>query len=291
MITGSMVALVTPMSQGGQLDLEALTRLLQGHLQSTTQAIVLLGSTGEASCLSMDERAVLIKHAHAVLDGQLPLIVGTGAASTQLACEYTQQAQSLGATACLVATPAYLKPTQAGIVAHMRTIHDQSDVPLYLYHVPSRTGGALAIETVLALSKLPRIVGIKDATGDLAYASALRTFMPPEFALYSGCDSLYTAHLALGYHGVISVAANILPKAMQALSLMPKAQMWQRQRILAPFFEQLEQWVNPIGIKVCLAELGYISEGIRLPLLWPTLQESQLLRQACTPEQLGETLC
>ncbi len=284
MIRGSIVALVTPMSAGGEVDGEALARLVELHVQAGTAAIVAVGTTGESATLDEDEHCEVLSRTVAAAAGRIPVIAGTGANSTSEAIRLTRCAAETGADAALLVTPYYNKPTQAGLIAHYRCIADAVDIPQILYNVPGRTACDLLPSTAQALARHPRIVGIKDATGDLARVQQLRDGCGPEFAIYSGDDATGCELMLKGGDGVISVTNNVAPALMA--QLCEAALAGQRDQALAlnerldPLHRHLFVESNPIPVKWALHEMGLIGTGIRLPLTWLSKSHHALVRQA-----------
>src|SRR5215472_12121440 len=218
MLTGSLVAIATPMRTGGALDLPALGRLIDFHVENGTAAIVIVGTTGESPTVDVDEHCLLIKSAVDFARGRVPVIAGTGANSTAEAIALTAYAKTAGAASCLSVVPYYNKPTQEGLYRHFRTIAEKVDLPMILYNVPSRTVADLGNDTVLRLAQVQGIVGIKDAAADMGRTSELLRGLAAagkkDFAVYSGDDLTGLALMLLGGHGVISVTANAAPKVM-----------------------------------------------------------------------------
>jgi 4-hydroxy-tetrahydrodipicolinate synthase len=272
MLAGSLVAIVTPMLPGGPLDFPALTRLIDFHASNGTSAIVIVGTTGESPTVTVDEHCRLIKAAIDASAGRIPVIAGTGGNSTTEAIELTRFARSAGAAACLSVVPYYNKPTQDGMYRHFRTIAEAVDVPLILYNVPGRTVADLSNETVLRLSEVPGIVGIKDATSDLVRLIELRSQLPDgrDFALYSGNDDTALPFMLLGGDGVISVTANVAPRAVSdvcAAALANDVVTARRKNArLMGLHTRLFVESNPIPVKWALAEMGLIHNELRLPL-------------------------
>jgi 4-hydroxy-tetrahydrodipicolinate synthase len=272
MLAGSLVAIVTPMLPGGALDFPALTRLIDFHASNGTSAIVIVGTTGESPTVTVDEHCRLIKAAIDASAGRIPVIAGTGGNSTTEAIELTRFARSAGAAACLSVVPYYNKPTQDGMYRHFRTIAEAVDVPLILYNVPGRTVADLSNETVLRLSEVPGIVGIKDATSDLVRLIELRSQLPDgrDFALYSGNDDTALPFMLLGGDGVISVTANVAPRAVSdvcAAALANDVVTARRKNArLMGLHTRLFVESNPIPVKWALAEMGLIHNELRLPL-------------------------
>ncbi len=271
MITGSLVAIVTPMHADGGLDLPAYRRLIEWHVAEGTQAIVAVGTTGESPTVSPEEHGELIRVAVEAAAGRVPVIAGTGGNSTREAIELTAHARKVGAVASLQVVPYYNKPTQEGMYRHFRAVAEAVGLPLILYNVPGRTVADLSLATTLRLAEVPNIVGIKDATGDAARAAELLARVPADFAVYSGNDDSALALMLLGGHGVISVTANVAPRALRALcdaalaGDLPHARALNRQ--LLPLHARLFVEPNPIPVKWALARMGRIEGGLRLPLV------------------------
>ncbi|ODN43836.1 4-hydroxy-tetrahydrodipicolinate synthase [Piscirickettsia litoralis] len=272
MIKGSIVALVTPMTAEGQLDIEALRGLAEWHVQSGTSAIVAMGTTGEASTLTADENRAVLQHVVEQVAGRIPVIAGTGSPSTQATIEKTQAAHSQGVDACLLVTPYYNKPTQEGLYQHFKTIAESVAIPFILYNVPGRTQCDLSVETTARLSKFDAIVGVKDATADLTRVAQLRAMCSEGFALYSGDDPTAREFIQLGGHGVISVTANTAPVLMQRMcDALMQGDFALAERIdnqLLNLHHALFSESNPIPVKYVLHKMQRIAPGIRLPLTW-----------------------
>jgi 4-hydroxy-tetrahydrodipicolinate synthase len=271
MIKGSIVAIVSPMREDGTLDYDAYRRLIEWHVAEGTNAIVAVGTTGESPTVDPDEHGELIRVAVEAVKGHIPVIAGTGGNSTHEAIELTRHARAVGATATLQVVPYYNKPTQEGLYRHFRKIAETVDLPMILYNVPGRTVADLANDTTVRLAEVPGIVGIKDATGDLARAADLLRRLPPNFAVYSGNDDSALALMLLGGHGVISVSANVAPKLMSEMAKAALAGDLARARQLnnqlLPVHLKLFVEPNPIPVKWALSTMGRIPGGIRLPLL------------------------
>lgn len=270
MITGSIVAIVTPMHEDGSLDLPSLRRLIDFHVAEGTDGIVIVGTTGESPTVNVEEHCELIRVAVEHAAGRIPVIAGTGANSTREAVELTRFAKKAGATAALSVVPYYNKPTQEGLYRHYRQIAEAEDLPLILYNVPGRTVADLANDTVLRLAEVPGIVGLKDATGSIDRACDLIARAPEGFALYSGDDMTAMAFILLGGHGTISVTANVVPRAMHEMCAAalegdaPRARAINAR--LVGLHRDLFCEANPIPVKWAVARLGLMPEGIRLPL-------------------------
>jgi 4-hydroxy-tetrahydrodipicolinate synthase len=270
MITGSIVALVTPMHDDGKVDWAGLERLLDLHLGAGTSAIGAVGTTGESATLSVAEHCEVIGHCVTYCAGRIPVVAGTGSNSTWEAIELTRAAADAGADACLLVTPYYNRPTQQGLYEHFRTIAETVDVPQILYNVPGRTCVDMTNDTVERLMGLATIVGIKDATGDLDRGRELIDRCGGQMAIYSGDDPTAMELMLAGGHGNISVTANVAPAQMAELCRLALAgdragaeAINDRLRLLnsALFVE-----ANPIPVKWALHQRGLIGGGIRLPL-------------------------
>jgi len=267
---GSLVAIVTPMSSDGALDLDALRRLIDWHIAEGSDGIVIVGTTGESPTVSYDEHCLLIRTTVEQVAGRVPVIAGTGANSTAEAIEVTECARAAGALAGLSVVPYYNKPTQEGLYQHFRKIAETVDLPLILYNVPGRTITDLSNDTVLRLAEVPGIVGIKDATGSLERAADLLRRAPGDVSLYTGDDATALPFMLLGGHGVISVTANVAPKLMHEMCAAAFAGDLARARELnnrlLPLHSKLFVEANAIPVKWACAELGLISPALRLPL-------------------------
>jgi 4-hydroxy-tetrahydrodipicolinate synthase len=270
MIQGSLVAIVTPMSTDGALDLDGMRRLVDWHVAEGSDGIVVVGTTGESPTVSFEEHCELIRVTVEQAAGRIPVIAGTGANSTAEAIELTRCAKAAGAQAGLSVVPYYNKPTQEGLYLHYRTIAEAVDLPLILYNVPGRTVADLSNDTTLRLAQVPGIVGIKDATGSMERAADLVRRAPAGFALYSGDDASAMPFMLLGGHGVISVTANVAPRLMRQMCAAAMAGDLARAREinnrLLPLHSKLFVEANPIPVKWACAEMGLIGPGLRLPL-------------------------
>lgn len=269
MFKGSIVAIVTPF-KNGKIDEEAFEKLIEWHIQEGTHGIVPCGTTGEASTLDYEEHYRVIEITVKVVNKRIPVIAGTGSNSTDEAIMITRKAEELGADAALLVTPYYNKPTQEGLYRHYKEIADKTGLPLILYNVPGRTGVNLLPQTVARLAEHPRIVGIKEATGDMKQASELIRLCGDKITVLSGDDFTNLPLLALGGKGAISVTANICPKDMAELF-----NAWERGDIararelhykLEPLNKAMFIETNPIPVKTALAMMGKIKEEFRLPL-------------------------
>lgn len=284
MLTGSLVAIVTPMLEDGRLDIPRFKSLIDWHVAEGTDGIVVVGTTGESPTVGFDEHKELIHVAVAHAAGRIPIVAGTGANSTAEAIELTESAKRAGAAACLSVVPYYNKPTQEGLYRHFRTIAEAVDIPHILYNVPGRTVADLANETALRLAQVPNVVGIKDATGNMERGTDLVKRAPPGFAVYSGDDASGLALMLLGGHGVISVTANVAPRLMREMCAAALAGEVVRAREanfrLLGLHRHLFVEANPIPVKWAVAQLGLIEGGIRLPLTPLAAQFHETVRDA-----------
>ncbi|MCR9104976.1 MAG: 4-hydroxy-tetrahydrodipicolinate synthase [Gammaproteobacteria bacterium] len=270
MITGSIVALVTPMCSDGSVDWPALDKLIDQHIGAGTAAIGAVGTTGESATLRVAEHCEVIEHCVKHCAGRVPVIAGTGSNSTHEAIELTDAAASVGADACLLVTPYYNRPTQRGLYEHHKAVAAAVAVPQILYNVPGRTAVDMHNDTAIALSRIENIVGLKDATGDLSRVAALVSGCGPEFALYSGDDETAMELILGGGKGVISVTANVAPalnaELVAAALRGDRATAESLNARMAGLYEALFLEANPIPVKWALHHLGLIGETLRLPL-------------------------
>ncbi|SDW59193.1 4-hydroxy-tetrahydrodipicolinate synthase [Marinobacter mobilis] len=270
MITGSLVALVTPMHADGSIHWEHLDALVDFHLENGTDGIVAVGTTGESATLAPEEHCQAIGHIIKRVNGRIAVIAGTGANSTREAIELTAEAHKLGADACLLVVPYYNKPTQEGLYRHYKAIAEAVPVDQILYNVPGRTACDMSNETVLRLADVPNIVGIKDATGDIPRGIELIESLQGRLAVYSGDDATAAELMLAGAKGNISVTANIAPKAMADLCRAAMAgdrdEAARLNELLMPLNHKLFVEANPIPVKWALHRMGLIGEAIRLPL-------------------------
>ncbi len=269
-IQGSMVALATPMAASGEVDYAALTRLVDFHLEQGSDALVPVGTTGESATLSVAEHQEVIRHVVTQVKGRIPVIAGTGANATDEAIELTRGAQEIGADACLLVTPYYNKPTQEGLYRHFRAIAKAVSIPQILYNVPSRTACDMQPETVARLAELEVVVGIKEATGELERVQRLRELCEDTFMLISGDDETAMEMLLHGGCGVITVTGNVAPKLMHEMCMAAVSGETETAQACNQKLELLHRELfvesNPIPVKWCLAQMGLIPDGIRLPL-------------------------
>jgi len=284
MFHGSMVALVTPMQDGGELDFDAMSRLMEFHIENETDALVVVGTTGESATVDEKEHCDLIRSIVDMARGRIPIIAGTGANATDEAIHLTRCAMEAGADACLLVTPYYNKPTQEGLYLHYKAIADAVPIPQILYNVPSRTACDMLPETVERLSHIPNIIGLKEATGDLDRLRQIQELCGDRLELYSGDDETGCDFMLAGGHGVISVTSNVAPKAMHDMCVAALAgQAQQAHEIdskLVLLHRHLFLEANPIPVKWALFEMGLIPDGIRLPLTILSSQYHEQVRAA-----------
>jgi 4-hydroxy-tetrahydrodipicolinate synthase len=269
-ITGSIVAIVTPMHEDGSLDLPGMRRLVDFHVQEGTDAIVVVGTTGESPTVNVEEHHELIRLVVEHSAGRVPVIAGTGANSTAEAIEMTLFARQAGASAALSVVPYYNKPTQEGLYRHFRAIAEAVDIPVILYNVPGRTVADMSNDTTLRLAQIPNVIGVKDATGSIDRGCELIARAPEGFAVYSGDDPSACALILLGAQGNISVVANVAPRLMHEMcAAAMKGDLAKARELhfrLLGLHRQLFCEANPIPVKWACQELGLIKGGIRLPL-------------------------
>ncbi|HEY5290837.1 MAG TPA: 4-hydroxy-tetrahydrodipicolinate synthase [Burkholderiales bacterium] len=284
MLTGSLVAIVTPMLEDGSLDLARFRSLIDWHVAEGTQGIVVVGTTGESPTVNFDEHKELIRIAVEHAAGRVPVIAGTGANSTAEAIELSESAKQSGAQLSLSVVPYYNKPTQEGMYRHFRAIAEAVDLPLILYNVPGRTVADLQNDTVLRLAEVANIVGIKDATASLERGSDLLRRAPRDFAIYSGEDATGLPLMLMGGHGVISVTANVAPRLMQEMCAAALsgdiARAREANNRLLGLHTKLFVEGNPVPVKWVLAQMGLIESGIRLPLVPLSANFHEVVREA-----------
>jgi 4-hydroxy-tetrahydrodipicolinate synthase len=270
MLSGSLVAIVTPMLADGALDIPRLKSLIDWHVSEGTEGIVIVGTTGESPTVDVEEHCGLIEAAIAAARGRVPVIAGTGGNSTHEAIELTRFAKKAGAAYALSVVPYYNKPTQEGLYRHFKAIAEACEIPILLYNVPSRTVADLSNDTVIRLSKVPNIVGIKEATSNIERVTDLMRRVRKDFLVFSGDDITALAYILLGAHGVISVTANVAPRLMHDMCAAARAGDAARaialNNKLLPLHKNLFLETNPIPVKWALNRMGRIEEGIRLPL-------------------------
>lgn len=284
MFHGSIVALVTPMREDGSLDDEALARLVEFHIENGSDGIVAVGTTGEAATLSHQEHCDVVRRVVSFASGRIPVIAGTGANSTREAVHLTRCAMEAGADAALLITPYYNKPTQEGLYQHFRTVAEAVPIPQILYNVPSRTAVDLLPETVERLAPIANIVGLKEATGNLERGRELVERCAGRLDLFGGDDDSCLDLILLGAKGVISVTANVAPRAMHEMCAAALGGDRERAKALNETLLGLHKDLfvesNPIPVKWAVHEMGLIARGIRLPLTWLTEAHQPTVRDA-----------
>ncbi|NOY73083.1 MAG: 4-hydroxy-tetrahydrodipicolinate synthase [Gammaproteobacteria bacterium] len=290
MFHGSMVALVTPMSDGGAVDAVALERLVDFHVDKGTDAIVAVGTTGESATLSSTEHCDVIKQVVEYTRGRLPVIAGTGSNSTQEAINLTRCAMTAGADACLLVAPYYIKPTQEGIYLHHKAIAEAVPIPQILYNVPGRTVCDIQPETIARLAKISNIIAVKEATGDLSRITRILELCGDALDIYSGDDATAMEAILLGAKGDISVTANVAPQQMHDLCKAALAgDRDTAEKINAQLVELhnvLFVEANPIPVKWAVSEMGLIATDIRLPLTPLSNGYRQILRDALSKAEI-----
>lgn len=284
MIQGSIVALVTPMDNEGEIDYKSLRKLVEFHIEQGTDALVAVGTTGESATLSEAEHCAVIKAVVDYVGGRIPVIAGTGANSTTEAIALTQRAKQAGADACLLVTPYYNKPTQEGLYLHYQAIAAAVDIPQILYNVPGRTACDMLPETVGRLAGINNIVGVKEATGDLSRVKSIRDLCGDEFAIYTGDDATSCEFCLLGGNGTITVTGNVAPKLVHEMITAAMAGDRSRAEAIDEKLKDLHKYLfiqsNPIPVKWAVAEMGLMERGIRLPLTWLTENCYAIVRDA-----------
>jgi len=285
-LTGSMVALITPMYENGDVDFVALEKLVNFHIESGTKAIVSVGTTGESATLNHDEHIEVMKKTIEYSNGRIPVIAGTGANSTSEAIELTQAAKDINADACLLVTPYYNKPTQEGLYQHYKKIAESVEIDQILYNVPGRTGVDMSVDAIVRLSNIPNIIGVKDATGDLNIAKMLIERCPEGFILLSGDDGTAIDFILMGGHGGISVTANVVPKILsEAYDYAIRGNSDKAKEIdlsIAGLHRCLFLESNPIPVKWAMHKLDYCANGIRLPLTILSEENKHILEKELT---------
>lgn len=286
MFHGSMVAIVTPMQEGGQIDFESFASLIEHHIAAGTDALVIAGTTGESATLTLDEKKQLVSFAVELVHGRIPVIAGSHAESTQEAIDLTQMVMEQGADACLIMTPAYIKPTQDGLLKHYKAIAQRVAIPQIVYNVPGRTQCDLLPETLAQLADITNIIGVKEASGTVERVKRIKELCGDKIDIYSGDDLIACESMQHGAKGVISVTANVAPKLMAEMmhaalngDFATANQLNQQLQNLhkAMFVES-----NPIPCKWALAHLGLIPAGIRLPLTPLAPEHQALVAEAVT---------
>lgn len=292
MIRGSIVALVTPMQSNGNVDYSALDNLLRMHIECGTAAVVIGGTTGEASTLSVKEQADVISAAVQFCDGKIGVVAGIGANSTSEAIDLAHMAKASGAQSGLAVVPYYVRPNQLGMVKHFEAVAQATAFPQILYNIPGRTGADMQDSTILELAQNPLMIGLKDATSDMARAASFIAAAPPHFACYSGDDATTLAYMLLGGHGTISVAANILPGTIAKMCTFALngdvEEARQLNTLLIPIYKALSLDTNPIPVKYATSYLKLTSKTLRLPLV--TMDEQLAAQMIATMKDSAKEL-
>ena len=270
MLKGSIVALVTPFHKDGSVHFEKLKELLEFHIKNQTDGVVLLGTTAEASTLTLEEQVEVVRFGLEIIKGRIPVIVGASSNDTAQAVKKAKLFSSMGVDYLLTITPYYNKTNEKGCIAHFEAIAEASSCPILLYNVPSRTGMSISLHALEVLSKHPNICGIKEASGNMSYAVGVSQYIRDDFVMLSGNDDIIVPMMSIGSTGVISVLANICPKQVHTLCELcfqkeyPSAGLLQRK--LLPVAEALFYETNPIPVKAAMNYLGFNVGGYRLPL-------------------------
>jgi len=284
MLTGSMVALVTPFTSNGNVDYKLLAELVEFHVQYGTDAIVSVGTTGESPTLNHDEHVDVVRATVELADGRIRVIAGNGSNSTQEAVQLTERIAVLGVDGFLNVTPYYNKPSRRGLLEHYKHVSEASDLPQFLYNVPGRTGCDMLPELVAELAQNQNIVGIKEATGEVERVAELQRLCGHDFLLLSGDDPTAREFMLAGGHGVISVTANLMPQTMKrmvdAACRGDRAAAEEFDAKLASLHQALFIEANPIPVKWAMARLGWIQPNYRLPLTPPELENEKVIEQA-----------
>jgi len=282
---GSATAIATPFTEDGKsVDFATLEKFVEFQIASGIKALVVNGTSGEASTMTLDEDSAVLECVLKVTNGRIPIIAGTGSNDTSHAIKESKIAAKLGASAVMLVTPYYNKTSQVGLIKHFEAIADAIDIPIILYNVPGRTGMTIQVDTVLQLMQHPQIVGLKDATGDMSYTMELFAKRSPDFALYCGNDDLLVPFLSMGGEGVISVVSNMFPEEMQAICNYAYSGDFTRAakatNNIYPIFSAIFADVNPIGIKAGLQIMGMGNGVLRLPLVSMAASQYATLKEA-----------
>ena len=289
-LSGSIVALVTPFAEDGSVDFEALARLVDFHLENGTDALLTLGTTGESSTMSHEEDDEVCKFVVDRVAGRVPVIAGSGSNSTQTMLEKSLSFQKMGADGLLLITPYYNKSNEEGIYRHFTTVLDAVDIPCILYNVPGRTGCSISEKNVARLAKHPNAFGIKEASGNIGYATKIARYLSDDFCMFSGNDDIVLPMMALGSRGVISVWANVQPKEVHDMchawlagdhAAALKTQLAGIELVNSLFCE-----VNPIPVKYAMNVLGWEAGECRLPLVEPSEAHKEYIEKALRAEGL-----
>jgi len=283
MLRGSLVALVTPF-KNGQVDVDTLKKLVEWHIEQGTHGLVPVGTTGESPTLTHEEHEMVVTETVKAAAGRVPVVAGAGSNNTAESLRHMKHAKAVGADAALIVTPYYNKPTQEGLYAHFATLHDAVELPIVIYNIPPRSVVDMSPKTMGELAKLPRIIGVKDATGDLSRVSQQRITCGVDFSQISGEDATAHGFNAQGGVGCISVTANVAPalcSALQSACLTGDyAKALEIQDRLMPLHQAVFTEPGLVGVKFAMSELGLCSDEVRLPLTPLTEGTKDLLRAA-----------
>ena len=283
MLKGSMPALVTPF-KNGELDLNTLESLVDWHIEQGSHGLVPVGTTGESPTLSHEEHEIVVSTVVQKVNGRIPVVAGAGSNNTLEALNFMKHAKTVGADAALVVTPYYNKPTQAGLIRHFKELHDQCELPIVIYNIPGRSSIDMSPETMGHLAKLPRVIGVKDATGDLARVCAQRITCGPDFLQISGEDATAHGFNAQGGVGCISVTANVAPKLSAQLQAATLAGDYDKalelQDKLMPLHHAIFTEPGLVGVKYAMSLLGLCSDEVRLPLIPLSNETKKLIKSA-----------
>jgi 4-hydroxy-tetrahydrodipicolinate synthase len=267
---GSGVAIITPFLEDGSVDFEGFETLVNFQIDNGTDALIVLGTTGEATTMTEEERLQLVENTIEIVEERVPIIVGTGSNNTQETIDFSQKIDQLDVDGIMVVTPYYNKATDKGLYEHFRVIAEAVELPMIMYNVPSRTNMTIPVETVRQLSEIDNIVGLKDATSDLAYTANVRRVTPSDFAIYSGNDDTVVPLMSVGGSGVISVLANIMPKEMHEMTQLyldgQTKEAGQMQVELMPAIASIFTETNPVPVKAAGNLMGLPAGHLRLPL-------------------------
>ncbi len=287
---GSGVAIITPFLEDGSIDFEGFDTLVNFQIENGTDALIVLGTTGEAATMTEEERLELVEYTIEIVEDRVPIIVGTGSNNTQETIDFSQKIDRLDVDGLLVVTPYYNKSTEKGLYEHFRVIAEAVDLPIILYNVPSRTNVTIPVETVRQLAEIDNIVGIKDATSDLAYTANVRRVTSPDFAIYSGNDDTVVPLMSVGGSGVISVLANIMPKEMHEMTQLyldgHTEEAGRMQVDLMPAIASIFVETNPVPVKAAANMMGLPGGHLRLPLYEAEDATKELLRKTLAEREL-----
>ncbi|MGB4881717.1 MAG: 4-hydroxy-tetrahydrodipicolinate synthase [Neisseria sp.] len=290
MLTGSLVALITPMNQDGSINFEQLKSLIDWHIANGTNGIVAVGTTGESATLAVTEHMAVIETTVKHVNKRIPVIAGTGANNTAEAIELSKAAERVGADMTLSVVPYYNKPSQEGIYQHFKAIAEATTIPMIVYNVPGRTVADMSNETILRLAKIPNIVGVKEASGDIGRQCSLIKDAPADFAVYSGDDPTAMAFILCGGHGIISVAGNVAPKLFSDMCQEAlKGNLAAARNLndnLIPLYDVMFCEPSPAAPKWACAQLGQSDPYVRLPILELSEDGQNTVRNALRASKL-----